>query len=396
MKKVPRILVALALGGALVSTNLLGCSSAPAAAPTAAAAPKQSGAAASGEPIVIGLVTEVTGAQTSTGDNQTNGLKMAVEEWNQKGGIKGRPIKLVVEDDTSTPPGTVNAFNKILDQKPVAVFIPNFANFDMAIEPAIKKAGIPAITGASGPGVTAAGNPWIFRVRTNDNIMGKLAAEYAVKEMGAKKIGILYVSGEMGAGASAVVKQNLEALGNPPVAMESYNPDDKDVTAQLLNIQKAGADLVIGWAYPPDAAMVMTSVMQLGVKMKLLGSPAYAVSDALKLAKDAANGTSVITDWVAGDDPATQNWVKQIEARAKLPANFIHSVYYDGFNVLAQSIEKAGTDPAALRDAIRAVKGYKGITGEYSFDANGDGLRQAYIAQIKDGKPVMVKTVKGQ
>ncbi len=394
MKKVPRILVALALGGALVSTNLLGCSSAPAAAPTAAA-PKQSGAA-SGEPIVIGLVTEVTGAQTSTGDNQTNGLKMAVEEWNQKGGIKGRPIKLVIEDDTSTPPGTVNAFNKILEQKPVAVFIPNFANFDMAIEPAIKKAAIPAITGASGPGVTAAGNPWIFRVRTNDTVMGKLAAEYAAKEMGAKKIGILYVTGEMGAGASKVVKDNLDALGVSPVAVESYNQDDKDVTAQLLNLQKAGAELVIGWGYPPDSAMVMTNMLQLGVKMKLLGSPAYGISDALKLAKDAANGHTVITDWVPGDDPTTQNWVKQIEARAKLPANFIHSVYYDGLNILAQSIEKAGTDPTALRDGIKAVKGYKGITGEYSFDANGDGLRQAYIAQIKDGKPVLVKTVKGQ
>lgn len=392
MKRGFGIQAKLALGGLFLAAILLGCSSTPAAAPTAA---KQTGAA-SGEPIVIGLVTEVTGAQASTGENQTNGIRMAIDEWNQKGGIKGRPIKLVIEDDTSTPPGTVNAFNKVLEQKPVAVFIPNFANFDMAIEPAIRKAGIPAITGASGPGVTAAGNPWIFRVRTNDNIMGKLAAEYAVKEMGAKKIGILYVTGEMGAGASAVVKQNLEALGTPPVGMESYNPDDKDVTAQMLNLQKAGADLVIGWAYPPDAAMVMTNMLQLGVKMKLLGSPAYAVSDALKLAKEAANGHTVITDWIPSDDPVTQAWVKQIEARAKLPANFIHSVYYDGMNILASTIEKVGTDPAAIRDGIRAVKGYKGITGEYSFDANGDGLRQASIAQIKDGKPVLIKTVKGQ
>ncbi len=393
MKKATKTLATLILAGSLASA-LLGCSSDPAAAPSAAGSkPAGSG---SGAPIVVGLVTEVTGAQASTGENQTNGLKQALEEWNQKGGIKGGQIKLAIEDDTSTPPGAVNAFNKVLDQKPVAVFIPNFANFDMAIEPAIRKAGIPAITGASGPGVTAAGNPWIFRVRTNDVVMGKLAAEYAVKEMGVKKIGILYVTGEMGAGASKVVQENLEALGAPPVAMESYNPDDKDVTAQLLNLQKAGAELVIGWAYPPDAAMVMTNMLQLGVKMKLLGSPAYGVSDALKLAKEAANGHTVITDWVAGDDPAQQEWVKKIETRAKLPANFIHSVYYDGMNILASTIEKAGTEPAALRDALRAVKGYKGITGEYSFDEKGDGLRQAAIAQIKDGKPVLIKTVKGQ
>lgn len=393
MRKVARFLVALALGGALVST-LLGCSPTPAASPGGAPKPSGTGSEA---PIVLGLVTEVTGPQASTGDNQTNGIKMALEEWNQKGGIKGRQIKLVIEDDTSTPPGAVTAFNKIIaEQKPAAVFIPNFANFDMAIEPAIKKAAIPAITGASGPGVTAAGNPWIFRVRTNDVVMGRLAAEYAVKEMGAKKVGILYVTGEMGAGASKVVKENLEKLGAPPVGIESYNPDDKDVTAQLLNLQKAGAELVIGWGYPPDAAMVMTNMHQLGVKMKLLGSPAYGVSDALKLAKEAANGRDVIVDWAAGEDPATQDWAKRMEARAKLPANFIHSVYYDGMNLLAQTIEKVGTSPEAIRDGLRAVKGYKGITGEYSFDENGDGLRQAYIVQIKDGKPVVVKSVKAQ
>jgi|GEM_PF-6779934 len=193
---------------------------------TACAQPSASSSGSSGsqpagkdtqQPIVIGLVTEVTGPQAGTGDNQTNGIKLAFDEVNQKGGIKGRQIKLVIEDDASTPPGTVNAYNKIIaDQKPVATFIPNFANFDMAVEPAIKKAGIPAITGASGPGVTAVGNPWIFRVRTNDDIMGKLAAEYAVKEMGAKKIAILSVTGEMGAGASKVVKETLEKLGLAP------------------------------------------------------------------------------------------------------------------------------------------------------------------------------------
>ena len=373
---------------------LAGCAPGPAASTAATAKPAASGSG-SESPITIGLVTEVTGSQTSTGDNQTNGIKMAMDEINQKGGIKGRQVKLAIEDDTSTPPGTVTAFNKLMSgQKPTAVFIPNFANFDMAIEPAIRAAAIPAITGASGPGVTAAGNPWIFRVRTNDNIMGRLAAEYAVKEMGSKKPAILYVTGEMGAGASKVVADNLKSLGVPAVDTESYNPDDKDVTAQLLNMQKAGADLVIGWGYPPDAAMVMTSMNQLGVKMKLLGSPTYAVSDALKLAGNAANGVITITDWVASDDPAAQDWAKKMEARAKLPANFIHSLYYDGMNILAQTIEKAGTDPTAIRDGLKAVKGYKGITGEYTFDQNVDGLRQAYIAQIKDGKPVMVKTIK--
>jgi len=130
--------------------------------------------------------------------------------------------------------------------------------------------------------------------------------------------------------------------------------------------------------------------------MKLLGSPAYGIADALKLAKQAANGHTVIVDWAPNDEPAIQEWVKKIEAKAKLPANFIQSVYYDGANILAQVIEKSGTEPKAIQDGLRAVKGYKGITGEYTFDEKGDGLRQAYIGQIKDEKVSVIKTVKGQ
>ena len=391
MRRISIYSVALAVA-AVMALALIGCSPAPAASSSGG----EKGSA-SQSPIVIGLVTEVTGPQASTGDNQINGLKLAIDEQNEKGGVNGRQIKLVIEDDASTPPGAVNAYNKIVaEQKPAAIVIPNFANFDMAIEPAIRKAEIPAITGASGPGVTAAGNPWIFRVRTNDVVMGQLAAEYAVNELGAKKVGIIYVTGEMGAGASKVVKDNLEKLGVTPVGVESYNPDDKDVTAQLLNLQKAGAELIIGWGYPPDAAMVMTNMHQLGLNMKLLGSPAYGISDALNLAKDAANGHKVIIDWIPNDDPATQAWIKKIESRAKFPANFIQSVYYDAGNILVQTIEKAGTEPAAVRDGLRAVKGYKGLTGEYSFDDKGDGLRQAFIGEIKDGKAVPIKTVTAQ
>lgn len=386
MKRSSRIVVFLVLIS-LLAAIFAGCTAAPSAPATSGAATK--------DPIVIGLVTERTGAQTSTGDNQLNGIQMAIDEWNQKGGIKGRQIKLAVEDDTSTPPGAVNAYNKLMaDAKPVATFIPNFATSVMAIEPAIKKTGVPAITGASGTGITAAGNPNIFRVRTNDDIMGKLAAEYAVKDLGLKKVGVLYVTGEMGAGVSKVIKENVTRLGGNVVGTESYNPDDKDVTAQLLNLQKAGAELIVGWGYPPDAALVMTNMHQLGLKIPLLGSPAYGISDALKLAKEAANGRKVIVDWAPTDDATVQDFAKKMEARAKLPANFLHSVYYDGANILFQTIEKVGTDPAAIRDGLRAVKGYKGITGDYAFDEKGDGLRQAYIAEIKDGKPVVLKTVK--
>lgn len=391
-----------ACGPAAAPTPTPGKAPAPAAAtpapPTKAATPVAAAPAASSkEPIVIGLVTEVTGPQSGTGEAQTAAIKLAIEEWNAKGGINGRLIELVIEDDQSNPTGAVNAFNKLIaSKKPVAVIGPNFTNFLMAIEPYLKQAAIPFGTGASGVPVTSSGNPWFFRVRTNDAIVGKLAAEYAVKELGAKKVGIIHVTGEFGQAGAKVVKENLEKLGVPPVGVEAYNADDKDVTAQLLNLNRAGAEAVIGWAYPPDAGVVMTSLNQLGLKMKLLGSPAYGIPEALKIAREAANGVYIVNDWLPSDDPEMQAWIKKIEARQKQPANMLDAVYYDGANILFKAIEKAGTDPEAIRKAILATKGYKGMTGEFSFDEKGDGLRQVYVAEVKDQKQVLIKVIKEQ
>ncbi len=367
------------------------------AAPSKAATPAAAAPAGSKDSIVIGLVTEVTGPQSGTGEAQTAAIKLAVDEWNAKGGIKGRPIELAIEDDQSNPTGAVNAFNKLVaSKKPVAAIGPNFTNFLMAMEPYLKQAAIPLGTGASGVPVTSSGNPWFFRVRTNDAIVGKLAADYAVKELGFKKIGILHVTGDFGQAGAAVVKDSLEKLGVPPVGIEAYNADDKDVTAQLLNLQKAGAELVIGWAYPPDAGVVMTSLNQLGLKMKLLGSPAYGIPEALKIAKQAANGVYIVNDWLPSGDPETQAWIKKIESRQKQPANMLDAVYYDCANILFKAIEQGGTDPQAIRKAILATKGYKGMTGEFTFDEKGDGLRQVYVAEVKNEKQVLIKVIKEQ
>ena len=196
-----------------------GCAPAPASQP--AAAGKTTG---SDNPIVIGLVTEVTGAQASTGDNQTNGIKHGRRrDGTRRAAIKGRQIKLRDRGRHLDSPGhrqRLQQADRPSRSRSRSSSPTSPTSIWRSSRPSSRSA-IPAITGASGPGVTAAGNPWIFRVRTNDNIMGRLAAEYAVKEMGAKKIGILYVTGEMGAGASKVVKENLASPSAPPLSPSS-------------------------------------------------------------------------------------------------------------------------------------------------------------------------------
>lgn len=356
---------------------------------------KDAASPAGGETVKIGVVTELTGEKAASGKYVKAGVQMAVDQWNAKGGIGGKKIELVFEDDTGQTTGAVNAFNKVMSSKPVAVIGPIFSNFILAMEPYVRQAGVPVITGGTNVKITSSGNPWFFRVRTSDGIYGKLAAKYATENLKLSKVAILHDSDEFGSGGAAIIKKALGDMGKPPVAVEAYNSGDKDFSAQLLNIKKAGAEIIIAWGHPLEAGLIYNQIAQLGLKIKVLGSPSFGQPDALKLAKELANGHMALIDFSpANQDPMVQDWLKAFKQKSGLDGEFMSSSYYDGTNMLLKAIEKAGTSPEGIRKALLETQGYKGVTGEYSFESNGDGLHQVVVMEIKDQKPSIIAVVK--
>lgn len=387
------------LGTVLALAVLIsGCGSKPAAEAPAAQTTQASGsnqaAQPSGEPIVIGVITSRTGNLSATGIQVATGVEQAAKEWNAKGGIGGRPIEVVVEDDAGNPSTAVNAFNKVLGRKPVAVFGPTFTPFLMAFEQGVKQAKIPVFTSATGVVITKSGDGWFFRLRTNDEKQGRLAATYAVQELKATKPAILYPNNDYGKGGYQVIKATLEQMGFPLVAEESFNQGDKDVQTQLLKIKRAGADLLISWTVPADSGMVAVQAKALGLGIPILGSPGFGTGEYLQLAGEATDGIHVIVDGAVGFDEASKPFVERVKQNfPDIPVSFVVSTNYDGANILFQAIEKAGTDPAKLREAILATKDYQGVTGPYSFDAEGNGLHQGVLAKWQGTKLVPVKTM---
>lgn len=381
-------LAAVLAAGLLVAGLLAGCGG---SKPSG----QEKAAAKAAPELVFGVVTSVTGPQAGTGNHILNGIKLAVDEWNEKGGVKGQKISLKVEDDGGSPAGAVNAWNKLTAAKPVVAVVPNYTNYLMAMEPYIRKAGIPVVTGASGAQVTEVGNPWFFRVRANDKVVCELATKVALEDLKAQKVAIIHVTGEFGSGGAKLLEKYLTGAKSPPVTIQSYNPDDKDLSAQLLNIKKAGADLIIGWGYPPDGGLVLSQVAKLNLGIRVLGSPAYATPDALNLAKEAANGQYLLNDYLPDpNDQMTGSWMKKIKEKYNEDGNFLSATYYDGTNMLLKSINEVGAGPEDIRRAMLGIKGYKGIAGEYNYDPAGNGLHQSFFVQVKDGRQVLVKKVK--
>lgn len=349
--------------------------------------------AGGGEPIKVAVVTSLTGNLAATGKQVALGVKAAAKAWNDKGGIKGRKIEVTVEDDQSTPNGAVAAYNKVIAQKPVAVWAPTFTPLVMAMGEAIKANKTPTLTSASAPIVTKSGLQYVFRLRTNDDEAGVILADYVINELKPKKPAMIYANNDYGKGGYEILKRELEKAGIKFVAAEQFNQGDKDVSAQLLKIKQANPDFLLAYAVPADAGLISAQSAQVGLTARIVGSPGFATPEYLSLAKEAAEGTVVLIDSMAGLDAASKDWADKVRAlEPGTPVAFVVSTNYDGammvFDVLSKQEIKDGT---ALRDALLKVKDYPGVSGKFSFDADGNGLHQGIIAKWEKGKLVELK-----
>lgn len=346
------------------------------------------------DPIVIGVVTSQTGPNAATGKQVAAGVQAAAAEWNAKGGINGRQIKVLVEDDANNPTTALNAFNKLMGEKPAAMWLPTFTPLVMAAEPAVKQAKVPTFTSATGTGITKSGDGWFFRLRTNDDKQGRLAATFALQEMKAKKPAILYPANDYGKGGYAAIKSELDKAGVKLIAEETFNQGDKDISTQLRKIKAAGADLLIAWTVPTDSGLVAVQASQVGLGIPILGGPGFGTPEYLQLAGDASNGINVLVDAYIDVNGAHKAFADLVRKENKdTPISFVVSANYDGAIMLFEAIKKTGTDPAKLKAALLATKNHKGVTGPYTFDKEGNGLHQGVLGIWEAKKMVTKKTI---
>jgi branched-chain amino acid transport system substrate-binding protein len=353
-----------------------------------------SGFGQSKNPIEIGLVNSITGEAASTGIYVQRGVEMAVEEWNSKGGVNGQKIKLISEDDTGQAAGAVNAFSKLVKgNKPIVSLLPNYSVMVMAIMPYLADAGIPSLTGATNPKITTQGNQWIFRFRTSDAIMAQLIAQYALKT--SDKIAIIHDTNEFGRGGADALKETLAKKNITPIIEEGYNTGDKNFTAQLLNIQKSGAKILLGWGHPLENGLIMKQLKELGINIQLIGAAPYGHPVALNLAKDAAENVVYAQEYSAFDkDPKVQEWAKRYEQKYKQVSEFNAATYYDATNLIIDTIQKYKPNtPKEMQEALSKVKEFKGVCGTFSFDNNHEGFRKAVIVKIVKGTPEVIDKV---
>ncbi len=337
---------------------------------------RRAGAQGAG-PIKIGMVLPVTGPAAEAGRYALIGAKMALDDVNKAGGVMGRPLELVTEDDQTTNPGAVLAFSKLASQPDIAAFLGSIRSTqNHAMAPDILKTAKPVMFGGTDPALTKLGNPWLFRCRPNDSYSGRVLADYGMNTLGKKKWAIVHSTDAFGTSGGKALAEAVTKGGGAVALDQGYANQSQDFTPVVLAIKQSGADILGSYfTFENDLGIFARQLRQLGVNIPYVGSPSIVNVTATKLAGPALFGTYGVADYAEESSEAARNFGKAYRAIAKAAPDNQASWTFDAVTILARAMGAAkSTDPGPVHDAILAIKGHQGAEGEYNFDVNGDGL----------------------
>ncbi|MDB5776087.1 MAG: Amino acid/amide transporter substrate-binding protein family [Herbaspirillum sp.] len=348
-------------------------------------------------PIPIALTTPLTSGVALLGIQAKLGLEDAVEEINAAGGIGGKKIKLSIEDATGSSTNALNSLNRLLEDKPVALFSSMISPHIFTENDTIKQAGVPVFTTGTNGALMKQNNPWLIRIHVHDGQLADALPRYVAETLKKQRPAILTVSDDYGLGAAKGLQAAFDKLKIKTVAVESYGLNDKDMSAQLTKIRSANADMLILFGRPGDVALVMKQRKALGIAIPVIGnSSAVAATTLANLTAEEADGSIGIGGMFpqVTADPKSQAFAKRVLDRSKIPADNFAVAYRDGMYMLKTAIEKVGCDHARIRDELRSTKDWKGLLITYVADKDGDLAHTMGVYRNKGKTTELIGTIK--
>jgi branched-chain amino acid transport system substrate-binding protein len=345
-------------------------------------------AAVAQDAIKVGEFASLTGGNASFGQSSHKGTALAIDEINAAGGVLGRKLQLIAEDDQSQAGQPATIVQKLIAQDRVVAILGEVASSkSLEAAPICQQNGIPMISPAStNPKVTEVGD-YIFRVCFIDPFQGTVMAKFALSR-GWKKIAVLTdVKQDYSVGLAEFFVKYFTAHGGEIVREQKYSTGDKDFKPQLTSLKAAQPDAVFVPGYYAEVALIGKQARLLGLKAPLLGGDGWVGDSLLKVAGSSLDGSFFSCHFSADDTaPLVQDFVRKFRARYHETPDDMAALGYDSAQILAAAIARAGTtDGKKLRDAIAATKDHRGITGTITLDEKRNAAKPAVILTIADG-----------
>ena len=356
------------------------------------------GKAGSGGEILIGEYGSLTGGIATFGISTRDASQMAFDEVNAAGGVLGKKIKLLVEDDQSKPEEASTVVTKLINQNHVVAMLGHVAStHSLAAAPICQANKVPMITPSStNPRVTQQGN-YIFRVCFIDPFQGAVMAKFAADTLKVKKVAQLVdVRSDYSVGLQTFFGRHFKSLGGEIVSEQSYSAGDSDFRAQLTQIKATNPEAIYVPGYYTEVGTIARQARELGITVPLLGGDGWDSPKLWEIGGEALNGC-YFSNHYSTDDPAplVQKFVGDYRARYKQVPDALAALAYDAAKIMADGIRRAGsTDGEKVRDAIAATKDFVGVTGTITINSDRNAVKPAVVLKVDSGKYKLIETIR--
>jgi branched-chain amino acid transport system substrate-binding protein len=348
---------------------------------------KSGGATAGTTEIKVGEYASLTGDTATFGQSTHLGIQMAIDEANTGGGISGKKITLVTEDDASKPDQAQSVVTKLITQDKVVAMLGEVASTRSMRGGAVcQQYQTPMISPSStNPKVTQGGN-YVFRVCFTDDFQGAVDAQFA-HDQGYKKVAIFKdLKSDYSVGFSDVFARDFAKLGGTVTSVQTYQSGDTDFKAQLNSLKAGGPDAVLVPGYYTEMGTIGRQAKDVGLNVPLLGGDGWDSPELVPGAGTALEGCFFADHYFATDlkDPSTQTFIAAFKAKNGKDPDALTALGYDAGKVLLDAIKRAkSVDGPGIRDALAETKDFPGVTGKITIDANRNARKSALVFQIK-------------
>ncbi|HEY4641525.1 MAG TPA: ABC transporter substrate-binding protein [Thermoanaerobaculia bacterium] len=339
--------------------------------------------------IPVGLYGAMTGSEAAFGQATMQGVKLAAEEINANGGVLGRKIRLVIEDDQGKAEEAASAVTKLITRDNViAVIGENSSNQSLAAAPICQSNQIPMISPSStNPNVTKKGD-YIFRVCFIDPYQGKALALFARQNLNLTNAALLIDNkNDYSVGLGKVIHDEFTRLGGKIVAEQTYAGGDSDFRPQLTTIKSANPQVLFVPGFYTEAGQIASQARDLGITVPLLGGDGWDSPAVVAIGGKAVDGCYFSDHYFVGEErPAVQRFVREINKRTGKNPDANSALGYDALHILANAIAKAGSlDRKAIRDQIATTKDYDGVSGVITMGPDRDPIKPVAMIKIDGG-----------
>ena len=341
---------------------------------------ESSGSTSSQEPIKIGAILSLTGTYAGLGEGEKNVIDLEVAKINEAGGVNGRPIEVIVEDDATDEAKAVAAAAKLIEQDGVvAILGATGSGQTMAVRGDVQRAAIPQVSMAGATAITNPVDPLVFATPWSNTIVVPFILD-SLKSQGITKVGLISDSGGFGKDGQAVLTADAPEYGVTIVDDETFNPGDTDMTAQLTKIKNSDAQAIVMWTAGAEAATIAKNARDLGIELPIYASHGIARREFIEGAGDAAEGIKLAAGKILlpeaygeGTEAYTvaTDFIDRYEkAYGEAPSTFA-GYAYDALHLTVDAAKRVQGDltPEALRDEIERTSGFVGTGGTFTFSA---------------------------